>query len=616
MLASFFVCPWFVHALPDNADEIVNPWSASSPSGEFVLRVDPSKTDGSGPARYTMLQRGRVLWKAEHPFTLREGAVTDKGEAAGYAYSHGKDGRWSKDDEPSTLNAIILNQLGMIRLNDARQRHHPEVWANPPAPFEPTAHGVLVSTEADRLVVRTGQIRERGHKWWVYRLSTGERLGDVNPLGFMGNIVGVDENLGSNVELRCEPIPGTPLVAVQWMLRSYRPIATSACFSVQTLNGEAVWSSVIHDEWTKWDQIGNSWPELRLEPLRQLWTEERELWIASRISRQRLNLRVEADEAAPLGWRVEVVGEEPWTPAAVSSPSVRDLRRLPLERNGTIRLEMDDPAGERTRQPTVRVSAIATSRQGLIFAQDEQDGRVVVMDSTGTRIRVLAPRSEDFVRTVIGSGITVLGDGTVWIGKHEGFDHIGFLRFDPVGVFVGVDRLFNKFGRSERWHGQPASDRRWVESLGESLKLVAADGSITRRITHQPDGGWLVVSRSNLGVGPDGSVVASSQSALHLYSADGDPVLSIPRWRSQAHIGRDDCRDLATNGRWVASLEDAGIVLYDAQHPERGAVLGVESPIIREGNPFHRALIVSPDGRELWALRHDPISLDRYRFPE
>lgn len=57
----------------------VDPYDATSPSGDWVLHVEPSNPDGEGPATYRMMRKGELAWEATLEYTLRECVVGSSG---------------------------------------------------------------------------------------------------------------------------------------------------------------------------------------------------------------------------------------------------------------------------------------------------------------------------------------------------------------------------------------------------------------------------------------------------------------------------------------------------------------------------------------------------------
>ena len=65
---------------------VLDPFSVSSRSGEWTLRVNPSAPLGAGPCDCTMRRGGELAWEEQLPFTLWEAAVSDNGRTQKVKY--------------------------------------------------------------------------------------------------------------------------------------------------------------------------------------------------------------------------------------------------------------------------------------------------------------------------------------------------------------------------------------------------------------------------------------------------------------------------------------------------------------------------------------------------
>src|SRR6266487_4580693 len=81
------------------AAEALNPSDYKSPSGRFVLSVDPTDIYGRGEGNYQITSNGVVVWSGKKPFTLCEAGITDDGIVGGYAYTHGLEGFAAKNGD-------------------------------------------------------------------------------------------------------------------------------------------------------------------------------------------------------------------------------------------------------------------------------------------------------------------------------------------------------------------------------------------------------------------------------------------------------------------------------------------------------------------------------------
>jgi len=578
-------------------DDIVNPWTTESPSGEYRLSVMPSEADGSGPATYTMKREGKVLWKTEHPFTLREGAVTDKGEVAGYAYSHGYFGI-PPQGESSTLNAIILNPDGTIRLNAARSRRQPLVDSFTPLPNQPVVLGWLLDTDADRLVLQTRESFPSARTWFVHRFSTGELVAQFDPWQ-------AAPNRGQfALETQVSLIPETPLVAVQWGALRGVPKGTDAVFDVLTLDGKLVWTRRIADEWTEESRPTEQPDSLPNHPKRRMWVGDRELTIASGAQREIRRYTIAQEAAAATGWRVSQQNAEPWVHNRAVDLTANALTPIKLERLG--RIELEWPAHP-PDEPSLPAIGSAVDRRGGVLLQHSQSGTVHRFNDAGRLTASATPAPVDFPGRIYFAQVSVDSEGRVWAQRERG----GFVRFAPDGTREGVDEPLSPRGHEARL-AQPSSTRRWILRFDELL-LVDGDGSTLRRIARQPDGGWLQASGVNAAVGPSGDIVVRSQRHLCVYDASGEPVGVVRTWdadiRAQTAGG-----PLATNGDWIAENDSGMILLYRVSRPNDPPFRFV--PPREKGQEAFWDVVFSPDGRELWIRNADSFTIERYRLPD
>jgi hypothetical protein len=128
-----------------------------------------------------------------------------------------------------------------------------------------------------------------------------------------------------------------------------------------------------------------------------------------------------------------------------------------------------------------------------------------------------------------------------------------------VGFVVRDQRRYRKFSS----HGEPldgeafggvfqqASGRRWQASQGV-VRLYASDGTEQKQILHSPDGRWFDYSRT-CAVAMDGTLVVQSRDRYHLFSAEGEPIRSLPI------PVRTDYANLALSGSHVFATSVASV---------------------------------------------------------
>jgi sugar lactone lactonase YvrE len=159
----------------------INPRDYHSPSGEFVLNVDPTDLYARGEGNYRVTRKGTVVWSGAKPFTLYEAGITDVGIIAGYAYSQGVEGfpRERGRDRPGMFHVVIMRPNGELLLNEITVRTESRFLHTRP---DPVARGILVDGDKDQftLLIRDADLNRREDSWWTYQLSTGKAVGKPN----------------------------------------------------------------------------------------------------------------------------------------------------------------------------------------------------------------------------------------------------------------------------------------------------------------------------------------------------------------------------------------------------------------------------------------------------
>ncbi len=219
------------------------PKTYQSLSGEYLLSVKPGNPNGSGKANYRVTKGGVEIWAGEKPFTLWDARLSDKGEVAGYAYSSGLYG-FARENEKNDFIVLILDSLGNPRLQQAVPR---KFGRHEDAPDNPNASGIVLDTTNDRFIVRVADPNwNRGiETWWVYRLSTGEKIKELEPQTKMVDVRpdGWKFQRSPWSIIHAEPIPGTPFILLHWVQsHSIAWPDWGARFSLVDLKGSPVWT--------------------------------------------------------------------------------------------------------------------------------------------------------------------------------------------------------------------------------------------------------------------------------------------------------------------------------------------------------------------------------------
>lgn len=176
LLASLALLPLLASSGTPLASEgpppILQPADYASPSGKFVLHVDPSRRDGGGPGAYRMTRDGEPVWEKTLDVTAWRASVADDGRVAGYGYTAG----WRDHRLEGEFRVIILDAGGELVANAATKREGSRYLHSPPVPL---AAELLLQPELDRLRIRViEKDQEYQTRGWEFRLSSGERLND------------------------------------------------------------------------------------------------------------------------------------------------------------------------------------------------------------------------------------------------------------------------------------------------------------------------------------------------------------------------------------------------------------------------------------------------------
>ncbi|WP_160148175.1 hypothetical protein [Rubripirellula obstinata] len=195
----------FLPLLP-RPQEVVSPRAFVSSDGQFSLEVWPSDQNGVGGATYKLRTGTESLWSMQHPFTLVNVCLTQAGEAIGYAYSHGIQGRVHGDGY-GDFQVVILDRSGKVRLRDRVERTGSRFLHEPPSPI---ADGLIVHEEHDHFFVQLldPDVNRRQPTWWSYQISTGTKNAEVQPPTMR------DEHSSHGFVIAAKPIAGTPLTIV------------------------------------------------------------------------------------------------------------------------------------------------------------------------------------------------------------------------------------------------------------------------------------------------------------------------------------------------------------------------------------------------------------------
>ena len=311
LFLGILVFPWIAMASVGERPP-VNINTYTSPSAKWQMKIDPSDRDGCGKGNYRLTADGNEVWHGELPFTLCNAMVTDDGVTAGYAFSNGLSG-YGKDG-PGSLNAVIVDAGGKVRLNDVIKRKETLVVHGEP---EPGAAGFIVHATEDRFIMRlTGNGEEN---WNVYQLSTGKKLRTFDPRS-ASKASEAERYISDAV-----PIPGLPLVLVHWW--RYDSNKTGAVFSLLDFEGRRGWSLVLPEDYTiAGDEAAEDRlrDEIRFEGAIRENKESGVFEIRFAAANEWGQFKVDRDPKADTGWTVREISRAKYMPQSKVKPETQD----------------------------------------------------------------------------------------------------------------------------------------------------------------------------------------------------------------------------------------------------------------------------------------------------
>jgi hypothetical protein len=409
MIALVLVVAWLASpAVADRDGEmILNPKTYTSPSGAYVLDVDPGTIYGLGEGTYRLTRDGAEVWAGTRPFTLREAVITDNGFVAGYACA----GNWNgvgPADQVGRVCLVIIGPDGSQRLNTGLPQRDSSEWG-----YRLDLRTIELVADAgnDRLLVRSSRPGLRlssGETWQIFALSDGTFVDEFD-FGHPEE----DENTYWGLQTM-RPIAGTPLLLVYWMYAKWGEYAldfrdVGAECTLINWAGELVWTQSFPGDYMEpaddEQAAGDEQAAAEVQRRRRIreWIRENgvivevdqpgQFDVFSVKAAQRITFRVERDGED--GWRVTEVGREDFdVPAAApdlvtTQPAPPDPLTLPHV--GTITLEPESQPLPEVRDVT-DFELDDEGRIAVLRGSTDETQTLLLVEPGGTVAAALDPR--------------------------------------------------------------------------------------------------------------------------------------------------------------------------------------------------------------------------------
>ncbi len=425
----------------------LQPRTYVSPDGGWTLAVEPLTRDGTGAANYVLTGAGHEAYRREHPFALWDAFVTDDGRAGGYAYAgSGPDGL------RGSVHVVVLSPQGGVVLDETHER---TLSRHLHTPSDPRVRGLFAQPELGRFVVRVDDedLNRSAESWWVYDVVDGRSLSRERPKLMLALEPAIRHAVAA------KPVPGTPLVLVNWyrFASEVEPWSRGAVFQLLETTGaelHEVWRLELPHDYEGADQDAGN--RLRHEIWRDgaiLGTSARAFELRSVADAQRVRYAV---SEAVEDWNVEELGREPYsTTARDVAPQASVF--APVRRSEVLLGGAGPPKGE--IRDVLAFGFDPESRPR--FARREEDGTtLVVLDPSG------AVRSAVRVDERVGAALNLAWFPLAsprWVAATRKFREDG-----PVRAWMVTETS----GTAEELAGFPAGGVERVLPLDERRLLV------------------------------------------------------------------------------------------------------------------------------------------------
>ncbi len=301
--------------------ELLQPARHTSPSGSFVLEVDPSHRLGRGPAKYRLTEAGDERWSAEFPYSLWEAVVDDQGYAGGVAFANGR-------DSDGRMVVALLAPDGNLLLEESFD-------------YENGLPGCMGSSRSDTIVLGVHHHVEHGHfvvrvrpaedlqdgdeseQWWIYDLHAGRRVATLRARDVLDEhspadpaMVAAGRRIAERWTLAARAVRDTPLTLCQWYSLTDRASggdSVGATFVLCDPELRPVWSLPLPDDYVfarddeRESRVRNlyfSGAFVGAEPAPGRF----EIGIVKESAR--VTFEVSRDDSSSAGWKVTEVGRE------------------------------------------------------------------------------------------------------------------------------------------------------------------------------------------------------------------------------------------------------------------------------------------------------------------
>lgn len=580
--------------------------SYTSPSGRYVLEVDPGEIYGRGPGTYRLMRDHEEVWSKTLPFTFFESLVLDDGTSVGYAYENGEEGfalSGDADAGAGALHVAILDPKGGVRLDKTTPRNFSRRLHSP---AEPLVQGILLSPKQDQFTV-CFLVGGETDFWKTYRSSTGKLVSQFD----------VRKTCAAPPEAHflqaAETIKDTPLTLLQWSGYGAKS-GQRQIFMLITPEGRRAWTQDVSAEYPfRGDTNADEAYRVAQQTLHAILDVTQpgrfELWFAG--DALRVTFSVTRDSKSKTGWRVEEAGRTLYRPVPAEETSLAAPENRPLPLLGDFKLEDHELAATGPIHDVTSFAFDAEGHIGLIQGSGEEaGGTFTLLDQTG-HVVAEVPLPRDAYGEKIGnvSAAPVSPGRWVLVASEDGQEERAWGWWFDVSEkrlgkqFPMVCPFITRLAGNGNGGFVVLAKRRSDRIRTDELHGFDRQGSHLWTVTSQGDGPEALFSPEDVTVTGRGevAVLGKIRDVIQCYDRDGKYLRTVDL---KASWGREP--------RYLVGLTtevEGGFVVHDFRGDPpfvRMKADGTVRQLLRPRHPNGRivdaatGLQVAPDGR-IWA---------------
>ncbi len=229
--------------------QLIQPNSYTSADGHWKLDVDPTRSNGAGPAKYQIALDGKVTWHGELPFTLFQSAVAPDGTFVGYSFTTGSD----QMDGDCVL--VTVGHDGKVRGTVQIKRGGAPF---PDGPAEPIVGGIAIAGEQTWWTANIRDDRRSQEFEYFPRiaLATGTAIDELEVPRSREKPDGSYSVLSWAAPLDREPLILVHRITYNWTTRKTE--GNGALFELIDLHDNVVWSLPLDADYGPEDENGGN----------------------------------------------------------------------------------------------------------------------------------------------------------------------------------------------------------------------------------------------------------------------------------------------------------------------------------------------------------------------